>query len=117
MKRDRPGLSNYQRELTSAYLSDLHRIHRIWLNALREQYRFIEYGCYVLEDCPLPPLEKDNVAPTVAQDNYPSSGSSQDTTGQPSDGSTHCIAEEPGADMLPHPTDKGGEHDLWGKHV
>jgi hypothetical protein len=76
----------------------------------QEAWYDIEYGGYILEDCPLP-LKKDDLAPAVAEDNYPSPGSSQDATGQHSGGNTQCISEKHGADMLPQPTDEGDEHD------
>jgi hypothetical protein len=70
----------------------------------------IEYGCYILED-PLPPLERDDLAPAVAQDNHPSLGLSQDASNPYSDGNAQCTSQEPGADALHQPRRKDSEHD------
>jgi hypothetical protein len=77
----------------------------------QEAWYDIEYGCHVLEDCPLPPLEKDDLAPTVAQDNHPLLGSPQRATSHHIDGNAQCISEEPGADTLPQPRREDGEYD------
>jgi hypothetical protein len=53
--------------------------------ASQEAWYEIEYGCYVLED-PLPPLEKDDLAPVVARDNYLSLRLSQEASSSHSDG-------------------------------
>jgi hypothetical protein len=67
----------------------------------QEAWYDIECGCYVLKDCPLPPLEKDDLASSVAQDNHPSLGLSQDASSRHSDGNTQCISQETGADGFP----------------
>jgi hypothetical protein len=77
----------------------------------QEAWYDVEYGCYVLEDGPLPPLEKDDLAPAVAQDNHPSLGLSQDASSPHSDGNTQCTSQETGADGLPQPRRKDSEHD------
>jgi hypothetical protein len=77
----------------------------------QEAWYDIEYGCYVLEDCPLPPLEKDDLAPAVTEDNHPSLGLSQDMSSPHSDGNTQCTSQETGADGLPQPRRKDSEHD------
>jgi hypothetical protein len=64
-----------------------------------------------LEDSPLPPPEKDNLAPAVAQDNHPSLGLSQDASSPYSDRNTQCISQEPGANSLPQLRCKNNEHD------
>src|SRR5882757_4310439 len=77
----------------------------------QEAWYDIEYGCYVLEDCPLPPLENDDLAPAVAQDNHPSLGLSQDASSPHSVGNTRCTSQEPGADGLRQPRRRDSKHD------
>jgi hypothetical protein len=76
----------------------------------QEAWYDIEYGCYVLKDCPLP-LENDGLAPVLAEDNHPLLELLQDATTQYSDGNTQCPSEEPGADTLPQPRCEDSEHD------
>jgi hypothetical protein len=76
----------------------------------QEAWYDIEYGCYVLEECPLPPLAKDYLASAVAQDNHPSLGLSQDASSAHSNGNTQCTSQDPGADGLPRPKHKDNEH-------
>jgi hypothetical protein len=70
----------------------------------------IEYGCYVLEDCPLPSPETDDLAPMAAQDNHPSPGLSHSTTSKHTGGDTIYTLDELGADTLPPPAEEDGEN-------
>jgi hypothetical protein len=76
----------------------------------QEAWYDIEYGCYVPEDGPLP-LEKDDLAPLLAEDNQPSPGSSQDAISPHSDGNTQYTSQEPRADALPQPRRKDNKYD------
>ncbi|RFU24937.1 hypothetical protein B7463_g11398, partial [Scytalidium lignicola] len=77
----------------------------------QEVWYDIEYGCYVLENCPLPSLETDDLALTAAPDNNASGGLSHSTTSKPDGGNTQSTSEERVADILSQPTEKEGEHD------
>lgn len=67
----------------------------------------VENGCYVLEECSLPPLEVNHLIPILAEGNHHSPRLSQDATKQHSYG----ISEENWADTVPQPSNENGDHE------
>ncbi|KIM93088.1 hypothetical protein OIDMADRAFT_61874 [Oidiodendron maius Zn] len=79
-------------------------------DALNQEARLdIESGPYVLEQCPLPAFEEDDVTSvTVAQDRHLLPGPLEDIIHQHNTGDTQSISEAPGLDTLPELLNEGG---------
>jgi hypothetical protein len=79
-------------------------------HASQEAWYDIEYGCYVLEDCPSS-LDEDGLTPMLAQEYRHSPGPSQDAANQYNDANTQRTSEEAGADTCRQLVDRDGGQD------